>query len=213
MKKNNLKGIFVTGIGTDVGKTISSAVLVEALKCDYWKPLQAGNLDYADSDVIRQLISNDDSVIHKEAIRLIEPCAPSVAAKKENVNVSISDMLVPESDNLLIVEGAGGLLVPFNKSELVIDLISQLKIPVILVSRNYLGSINHTLLSIESLNARKIPILGLVFFGDSNPETESLIEEQSKLRVIGRIPLQEVYSKSDIASLAKEFSEGLHEYL
>jgi len=147
-----VKGYFITGIGTGVGKTVVSAVLVKALKAEYWKPVQCGELDFTDSHQIETIASNPNLIIHSETYRLKEPMSPHAAAKMEGVTIEIDSIVAPSTENTLIIEGAGGLLVPLNDNDLMVDLIQQLGFPVILVVRNYLGSINHSLLSIELLS-------------------------------------------------------------
>ncbi|MGZ5304921.1 MAG: dethiobiotin synthase, partial [Bacteroidia bacterium] len=170
------KLIFVTGIGTGIGKTIVSAILTEALKADYWKPIQTGNIGDSDSETVGNLISNTDSVIHKEAYSLKKPASPHAAATDENITIVEENIILPESQNkILIIEGAGGLMVPLNDSFLMIDLIQKLKAEVVLVSANYLGSINHTLLSAEALKQRNIPVKGIVFNGEVYHEGEDFI--------------------------------------
>lgn len=178
---------FVTGIGTEIGKTVVSAILTEYLQADYWKPVQSGDLDWTDTMKVQSLISNPRTVFHLERHRLKEPLSPHASAALEGVHIALSDFTLPQTSNTLVVEGAGGLMVPLNERDLMIDLIQQLQIPVILVSRNYLGSINHTMLSIEALKQRKIPIAGIVFNGKSNPATESFIENNSHLPILFRI--------------------------
>jgi dethiobiotin synthetase len=178
---------FVTGIGTEIGKTVVSAVLTEYLQADYWKPIQSGDLHWTDTMKVQSLISNPRSFFHPERHRLNEPLSPHASAALDGVHIALSDFTLPQTNNTLVVEGAGGLMVPLNEQDLMIDLIQQLQIPVILVSRNYLGSINHTMLSIEALRHRKIPIAGIVFNGQSNPATESFIENNSHLPVLFRL--------------------------
>src|ERR1700753_1865673 len=144
------KPLFVTGIGTGIGKTIVSVILVEKLQADYWKPVQSGDLQDTDSDKIRSLVSNDKTRIFPEAYRLTQPFSPHKSAAIDNVTIDPDAFVVPVTDNMLIIEGAGGLMVPLNNNFLMIDLIKKLNAEVILVSRNYLGSINHTLLSLEA---------------------------------------------------------------
>ena len=153
-----MKRFFVTGIGTDVGKTIASAILVEALRADYWKPIQAGNLSNTDTLKVRSLISNLISVIHPETYRFSKALSPHAAAQADKVKIKTEKIIVPKTTNILVIEGAGGLMVPLNDKSLVIDLIEKFKAEVILVSNNYLGSINHTLLSVEALKSRNIAI-------------------------------------------------------
>ena len=195
---------FVSGIGTEVGKTIVSAILAEALKADYWKPIQAGDLEQSDSIKVRDLLSNESTQIHTESYQLKLPMSPHAASEKEQVAIELSAMPLPNTSRPLIVEGAGGLLVPINKKECIIDLIDSLKLEVILVSKHYLGSINHTLLSIEALNARDIPIKGLIFNGQPNYDTESIILSKSDLKMIGRIPTMKSVNKQSIKELASK---------
>lgn len=186
------KRIFITGIGTEIGKTFCSAIIVEALKADYWKPLQAGELDQLDSDWVRRAISNPVTKIHPEHYLLTEPMSPHAAAKIDGIDLNITDFIVPETANNLVIEGAGGLMVPLNdRGDFIVDLIPYLADEVILISKNYLGSINHTLLSVELLKQRKIPIRGIIFNGDPNPETEEVILETTGLTCLGKIPMMD----------------------
>ena len=141
--------LFVTGIGTEVGKTVIAAILTEKLKADYWKPVQAGDLDDSDTMKVRALVSNSVSVFHEEGFRLNHPMSPHAAAERDGVEIGLEDFEMPQTENHLVIEGAGGLMVPLNDQDCVIDLIEGSGTEVVLVSRNYLGSINHTLLSIE----------------------------------------------------------------
>lgn len=189
---SELKKYFVTGIGTNIGKTICSAILVEALKADYWKPVQSGDLDFSDSDKVKSLVSSAKSVFHSEKFRLTQPMSPHAAARLDQVSISLSDFKLPDTNNTLVIEGAGGLMVPLNdQGDLIVDLIQHLDAEVILVSQNYLGSINHTLLSIEALKSRKLKIAGIIFNGPSNSETEELILAVSGLKCLGKIPQSE----------------------
>jgi dethiobiotin synthetase len=178
------KPIFITGIGTGIGKTITSAVLVEKLQADYWKPIQSGDLDYSDTDKVRELVSNKRSVFHPEAYRLTQPFSPHKSAKLDNIRISLESIQIPVTDNRLIIEGAGGLLVPLNDQDLMIDLIQKFDAEVILVSQNYLGSINHTLMSVEILKSRGLNISKLVINGIENSSTEEIIVMHTNLEVI-----------------------------
>lgn len=184
MKTNR---IFVTGIGTGIGKTIASAVITEALGADYWKPVQAGSLDHTDTDTVRELVQNSATFYHPETYRLQEALSPHAAAAREGTVLLLNEFQVPQTDRLLVIEGAGGLLVPLSARASVADLILQFQARVILVSRHYLGSINHTLLTAEALKARAIPVLGILFNGAENPETETAILSRTGLRPLGRI--------------------------
>ncbi len=189
---------FITAIGTDVGKTITSAVVCQALKCDYWKPIQAGSLEKSDSHIVSELISDPDIKVHFEKYRLETPCSPHLAASLDNINMEIEDFKLPLTKNGLVVEGAGGLMVPINRRQTVLDLISHLNLPVIVVSKNYLGSINHTLLTISRLQQENINIHGIIFNGEKSPESEKVIKEMTGIRFIARIDNLEVLNKETI---------------
>lgn len=181
------KQFFVTGIDTEIGKTVISAILVQALKADYWKPVQSGDLDHSDSMKVANWNNNFPVKIHQETYRLTKPMSPHASAALDGVEIKIPNFFLPKTDNNLIVEGAGGLLVPLNDRENIIDLMIHLKIPVILVSKNYLGSINHTLLSIEALKRREIPIAGIVFNGKENKTTEEIICKRAAIPVLFKL--------------------------
>lgn len=184
---------FVTGIGTEIGKTLVSAVLVEKLQADYWKPVQSGDLDNTDTDKVRKLVSNTKSYFHPEAYRLTQPFSPHKSAGLDGVEIELKKIIAPKTSNNLIIEGAGGLMVPLNDKDLMVDLIAPLGVEVVLVSKNYLGSINHTLLSIALLQQKNIPIKGLIFNGKSDESSEEIIAKMSNIRVLGRIPeLEEI---------------------
>ena len=192
------KTYFITGIGTGIGKTIVSAIITEKLEADYWKPIQSGDLDESDSLRVHSLISNKKTIIHEEAFKLTRPLSPHLSAKLDDIELGIEKLQTPLTNNSLIIEGAGGLMVPLNDKELMLDYIQSLGFEVILVSQNYLGSINHTLLSIEILKARNITIKGIIFNGNSNEETERYIKQYSNLSIIGRIPHLEHADKVSI---------------
>lgn len=174
------KPLFITGIGTGIGKTIVSAVLVESLKADYWKPVQSGDLDDSDTLKVQSLVSNNQTVFHPEAYRLTQPYSPHKSAALDGITIDPSTIKMPQTNNTLIIEGAGGLMVPLNDTFLMIDLIWQLDTEVVLVVKHYLGSINHTLLSIEALQRRNIPIKALIFNGEPNESSEEVIKTFAK---------------------------------
>lgn len=176
---------FVTAIDTDSGKTFVSAILCEALEADYWKPVQAGLP--RDSQTVKSLVSNTRSTVHPEAFLLKTPASPHASAKRDGVTITLESMKLPETTQDLVIEGAGGCLVPLNDQDLVIDLINHFRAEVILVADLYLGSINHTLLTIEALRSRNIPIRGIIFNGESNAESERIILLRSGLRCLLRI--------------------------
>jgi dethiobiotin synthetase len=197
--------IFITGIGTEIGKTIVSAVLVEKLQADYWKPVQSGELDNSDTMIVQNLISNKNSVFHQEAYRLSQPFSPHLSAALDGIEIELDKINLPQTENQLIIEGAGGLMVPLNEKVLVIDLIEKLDAEVILVSKNYLGSINHTLLSVEILKNRNIPIKRLIFCGETNHSSEDVIYKQTRIEIV-RIPFFNILNKISI----REFTESLN---
>lgn len=201
-----MKNYFVTGIGTNIGKTIVSAILTEALEADYWKPIQAGDLEHSDSLKVENLITNTKSKIYPETYRLNQPMSPHAAAKLDNITIDLEKIVLPKTTNNLIIEGAGGLMVPLNEKELVIDLIKKLDIEVVLVSQNYLGSINHTLLSLESLKVRNLKVKGIVFNGKPNLETENYILNYSGVKCLGRIDEHQQITKEVVLSYKNKFN-------
>ena len=150
--------IIVAGIGTDTGKTVASAILCKALKADYWKPVQAGDLDNTDSHKVKRWTS--ETIIHPEAYRLTQPMSPHAAATIDDLTIEASNLQIPTTENPLIVELAGGLMVPMREDYLNIDWVASTGLPVILIADYYLGSINHTLLSLAALKSRQIPLIG-----------------------------------------------------
>ena len=201
--------IFVTGIGTGVGKTIASAVLAEALQADYWKPIQCGNLEDSDSLTVKSLISNPVIRIHPEIYRLKTASSPHYAAKAEGINIDLAMCIQPETKGSLIIEGAGGLMVPLNENECVVDLIVALQVPVVMVCRNYLGSINHTLLSIALLKQKGIPLLGLIFSGGNFLDNEEVIQHFGQTKMLGRIDEAETINRQFIYLQAQKIRDSL----
>jgi dethiobiotin synthetase len=197
-----MKRFFITGIGTNVGKTFVSAILTEALKADYWKPVQSGASEGRDVETVQGLITNKTSKFHKEAYLLQEPLSPHYAAIKENTEIKIPNIDFPSSSNTLIIEGAGGLLVPLNKTDYIIDLAKKFDAEVILVVNNYLGCINHTLLSIDYLITHNYKIAGLVLNGDFDREVEEAITGYKSIKVLARIPAVAKVNKDTVQKLA-----------
>lgn len=200
--------IFITGISTDVGKTIASAIITEALEADYWKPIQAGDLDHSDSHKIRKLLSNPKTKIHANSYALQTPASPHLAAKLDGVTINIQNIKEPETQNHLVIEGAGGIFVPINDTETIVDLI-QPDYKVIVVSRHYLGSINHTLLTVEALQTRNINIAGIVFSGNANESSESIILNKTGIKSIGSIEEEPYFDQNVIREYADAFRENL----
>jgi dethiobiotin synthetase len=194
----NKRPIFITGIGTGIGKTIVSAILVEKLQADYWKPIQAGDLEQSDTITVKKLVSNPISYFYPEAYRLTQPFSPHKAAALDGIEIDPAKIIIPETDSQLIIEGAGGLMVPLNDNFLMIDLIKQLDAEVILVSRNYLGSINHSLLSIEALHNRGITIKAIIFNGLIDEYSEKAITSRAKTGIIFHIPQFELLNKQAV---------------
>ena len=200
--------LFITGIGTDVGKTIASAIVTETLEADYWKPIQAGDLDNSDSHKIKSFLSNKKTVIHPNGYALKTPASPHFAAERDGVVIDLKKIREPQTQNHLVIEGAGGVFVPLNAKDCVVDLI-QPDYKVIVVSRHYLGSINHTLLTIEALQNRKIKIAGIIFSGDENKATEEIILSKTIVKCIGRIAQEPYFDQNVIQEYAALFREQL----
>ncbi|WKK65287.1 dethiobiotin synthase [Lutimonas zeaxanthinifaciens] len=199
---------FITGIGTDVGKTVASAIVTEALEADYWKPVQAGELQRTDTHSVMDLLSNSNSKAHDHSYALKTPMSPHAAAEIDKIEIDIDKIIEPKTENHLVIEGAGGLLVPLNSQDTIIDLIKK-EYKIILVSRHYLGSINHTLLSINELRRRGLTISGIIFNGNEHPTTEHIIKEIGKVEVIGRINEENVLNKTVIKRYANLFKSRL----
>ncbi|MBC7749688.1 MAG: dethiobiotin synthase [Methylotenera sp.] len=200
--------LFITGIGTDVGKTIASAIITEALEADYWKPVQAGDLENSDSHKIKSFLPNKKTVIHPNSYALNTPASPHFAAEMDQITIDLKNFIEPKTENHLVIEGAGGVFVPLNDTDCVIDLI-QKDYKVIVVSRHYLGSINHTLLTIEALQNKKITIAGIVFSGDENKSTEKIILSKTGVKCIGRIEQEPYFDQNVIKEYADRFRENL----
>lgn len=196
--------VFVTGIGTGVGKSIASAILAEAMQADYWKPVQSGNEEGTDSNTVESLLSNSVSKIHPETYSLSHPSSPHYAARLEQTTITMNRFALPATAQRLVIEGAGGLMVPLNRQQLMIDLIAHLKVPVIVVVQNYLGSINHTLLSVEVLKQRNIPLLGLLFNGSNFLDNEEIITYFSGACLLGQIEQATTLNKAFIIRQAQE---------
>ena len=203
--------IFISGIGTEVGKTIVSAVLTEALQADYWKPVQAGNMEFSDSQTVRNLISNKKSVIHPEKYAMYLAASPHLAAKEEGIKIRVADFEIPETKNeVLLIEGAGGLMAPLNNKETMINLAKHLEAKVVLVGINYLGSINHTLLSAYALQKEGIDVMGIIFNGRKHDPSEKVIQKLTGLPVLGRVERLAEPTKELIAQEAEKFKNILN---
>jgi dethiobiotin synthetase len=178
----------VTGTDTGIGKTVFSAALAAALGGYYWKPIQAGLDEERDSQTVRRLGCLPPERILPEAYRLKTPASPHLAARLDNVEIAPETLAPPLTDTPLIIEGAGGLLVPLTEHHVFADVFACWRIPVILCARTGLGTINHTLLSLEALRNRSIPIFGVTFIGEEQTETQRIIAAMGQVRVLGRLP-------------------------
>ncbi|MFD2146639.1 dethiobiotin synthase [Mucilaginibacter antarcticus] len=198
------KPLFITGIGTGIGKTVISAIMVEHLKADYWKPVQSGDLDNSDTLKVKSLVSNNVSVFHPEAFRLTQPFSPHKAAALDGIVIDPEKIVAPETSNCLVIEGAGGLMVPLNNNFLMVDLIPQLGAEVILVVKHYLGSINHTLLSLDVLKNRNITVNAIIFNGDADTYSEDVIKAYAGCSSFS-IPEITLINKENIAKQKIDF--------
>jgi dethiobiotin synthetase len=182
------KRLVVAGTDTGIGKTTFAAALVGALDAIYWKPVQAGDLDETDTNVVLRLSGLAPQRMLPEAYRLKTPASPHLAADIDGIKIDPAALALPDTDRLLIVEGAGGLMVPLTREITYLDIIARWNIPVVLCARTTLGTINHSLLSIEALRSRSIPLLGVAFIGDENIESERIIVDMGRTKRLGRLP-------------------------
>jgi dethiobiotin synthetase len=195
--------IFISGIDTGIGKTLVSAILTEKLNADYWKPIQSGDLDKSDTLKVKSLISNTITRFFPEAYALTQPFSPHKSAALDKVTIDLENIVLPKTDNQLIIEGAGGLMVPLNDNFLIIDLIKQLNARVILVTKHYLGSINHTLLSLHALKKYGIPVMGVIFNGDKDIYSKSYILDYSDVADLGQVPEFKTINKKTVKEAGK----------
>ena len=202
--------LFITGISTDVGKTIASAIIVEALQADYWKPIQAGDLDHSDTHKVKAFVSNDKTTFFENSYALNTPASPHYAATIDGVTIDIQKITEPKTKNHLVIEGAGGLFVPINDKETIADLIRP-DYKVIVVSRHYLGSINHTLLTLEALKNLNIQVAGIIFNGQKNEATESVILSKTNVKYIGRLEPEPYIDSNVINEYADLWRENLQQ--
>ena len=201
------RSIVVTGTDTDVGKTVFAAGLAGALGSSYWKPVQAGLEGATDTARVAALSGLPSAKLLPEAYRLRTPCSPHRAAELDGIEID-TDRLTPRPiEGLLVIEGAGGVLVPVTRDTLFADLFARWGLPVVLVARTGLGTINHSLLSIEALNARAVPLLGIAFIGDAQEDSEAIIAERGKVRRLGRLPQ---LAPLDRASLRQAFAANFN---
>jgi dethiobiotin synthase len=199
---------FITGISTEVGKTISSAIVVESLQADYWKPIQSGDLDNSDTMKVKSLISNSISTFFPSSYEFDYPASPHLSAQMEGRHIELAHIKRPHSSNTLVIEGAGGLFVPLNERNTILDLMLPTD-KIVLVSRHYLGSINHTMLSVEALQRRGLNIFGIIFSGEENTATESWIASYTQIPIIGKIEEEPFFDKNTIKKYADLFKKNL----
>lgn len=201
MRKQN---VFISAIHTDSGKTLASAIICEAWGADYWKPVQAG-APY-DADTIRKLTSNDAITIHPSTYLLETPESPHAAAQRQGLEIDLNKFKIPVTSKPVVAEGAGGCLVPLNTNNLIIDIPISLGLPVILVSNFYLGSINHTLLSLEACKSRNIHVAGIIFNGKRNPESEEIILRYADVPCLLHIDQEKEIDRKTVKKYADRFN-------
>jgi dethiobiotin synthetase len=199
-----VNGFFVTGTDTDVGKTVVSAWLLAHLDACYWKPVQAGAEPETDSATVRRLAEVEADRIVPEAYLLSEPIAPHEAAQRSGIAIDMAKLVPPPCDRPLVVEGAGGLMVPLTDEAYVVDLATELHLPLILVTRSTIGTINHTLLSLEAIRRRGLPLAGVVINGPETPHNRAAIERYGQVEVIAEIPWLETVSRSTLLAIQPE---------
>ena len=212
-----MKPIFITGTGTGIGKTVIAAILTEALGADYWKPVQAGFAEGTDSQWVGSVISNPGCRILPETYKLAMAASPHIAARAEGINISLTTIaeflsVIWQRDKPLIIEGAGGLMVPLNDQRFVLDLIKTLDANVVLVSRNYLGSINHSLLTAAACKEHRLDVSGWIF-NDQYLDYENEIASWSGFPNIGSIPRAQQVNKDFIAEQATRIRPALNHLL
>jgi dethiobiotin synthetase len=199
-----LSGFFVTGTDTEVGKTLVSAWLLTQLDGAYWKPIQAGTVPTTDSATVQQLAELPVSRVLPEAYLLPEPMAPHESARRANIALDMEKIKLPPHDGLVVVEGAGGLMVPIADGAYMIDLADALDLPIVLVARSTLGTINHTLLSLEAIRRRGLPLAGVVISGPETPHNRAAIERFGKVEVIAEIPQLETVNRDTLKAIEPE---------
>jgi dethiobiotin synthetase len=212
-----MRPIFITGIGTEIGKTVIAAILVEALQADYWKPVQAGYALGTDSQFVKTILTNTASKVFPETYKLSMPAAPHLAAKTEGKTISLGRIaehysIISQASKLMIIEGAGGLMVPLNDNEFIIDLIKKLDARVVIVSRNYLGSINHSLLTAAVCKEHKLDVLGWVF-NDRYLDYEQEVSQWSGYPVITSVPRAPQVNKAFILQQAQIVKTELNHWV
>jgi dethiobiotin synthetase len=201
------RAIVVTGTDTDVGKTVFSAALTRFLDGAYWKPVQSGLEGETDSQTVARLIDLPGRVL-AERYRLRTPASPHLAAELDGIRIEVDSLIPPVSDRTLIIEGAGGLFVPLNREVLFIDVFARWRLPIVLCARTRLGTINHTLLSIEALRRRDIPLLGVALIGEAHAENARIIAALGRTRILGRLPILNPLSPATLLSAFEQNFAG-----
>ncbi len=202
-------GVFVTGTDTDIGKTVAAACLVQALKGNYWKPVQSGLADGTDTATVQNLVCHDDLVLFPSIYELKQPLSPHEAARRDGVKIAMNRFRLPKSERPLVVEGAGGVLVPLNERALMIDLIKKFKLPVIVVARSGLGTINHTLLTLKALNDKKCTVLGVITNGSRNAANVAAIETYGRTRVLWQLSRIKPLNTKSLGRAAMRLAKAL----
>lgn len=198
-------GFIVTGTDTGIGKTVFAAALSRAIDGCYWKPIQAGLEDGTDAETVRKLSGLSPERVLPEAYKLTVPASPHFAAECDSLTIDHTNLKVPETERPLVVEGAGGLLVPIDRETLQIDMFASWRLPVILCARTALGTVNHSLMSLEALRGRNMPVFGIAFIGDENADSERTICEMGNVKRLGRLGLCDPL---DAGTLAAAFDAG-----
>jgi len=197
----------ISGTDTGIGKTVFAAALTHALRAHYWKPVQSGLEEATDSETVQRLAGVPQARILPEAYRLKLPASPHLSARLENIMINPALLLPPQTDRPLVIEGAGGLLVPLTERVVFADIFARWQIPLILCARTSLGTINHTLLSLDALRHRAIPVHGVVFIGDENRESQEIIVSLGAVRQLGRLPhLEKMTSQALHQAFADQFN-------
>lgn len=203
------KAILVTGTDTGIGKTVFAAGLTALLGTTYWKPVQSGLEEETDSQLVAKLGDIPASRILPEAYRLNAPLSPHRSAELDGVAIDPAALTIPQTEGPLVIEGAGGLMVPLTRNQLFIDVFARWNIPTILCARTGLGTINHTLLSLEALRTRNIPVLGVAFIGPENADNQATIAQFGKVRILGRLPMLEaLQSQTLLAAMQANFDKA-----
>lgn len=208
-----MKKVMVAGAGTDVGKTVVSAVLTTALRCDYWKPIQCGDEIHSDTNVMKTLIDTRDHFIHPPVYSLRTPVSPHHAARLESVQIDCDNIVLPKNTRSLVIEGVGGIFVPLTDKILTIDVFKSWDCHWVVVSRHYVGSINHTLLTIDALKQHQIHIAGIIFNGEANPDSEDIIMNMTQLPCLGRLFPESELNPQTIQRYAKQWYPQLSKVL